>query len=150
MSLPTAPLWALATHNDETLPETTDPDREIEYIDIGSVSRDRGVTATHRLTFGDAPTRARRVVRSGDVVVSTVRTYLRAVARITAEHDGCIASTGFAVLRARSAVDPRFLGYALVDPVFIDTVVAHSVGVSYPAINATDLVRLHVPAGHVP
>lgn len=129
MSFPTAPLWAQASLNDEVLPEATHPDWEFEYIDIGSVSRDHGVIATQRLTFGNAPSRARRVVRAGDVIVSTVRTYLRAVARIPDQCDGCVASTGFAVLRARRNADASFLGYAVVDPVFVDRVIALSVGV---------------------
>lgn len=144
MTYPTAPVWSVASLNDEVLPESTDPEREISYIDIGSVSRERGVEITSTMLFADAPSRARRVVRCGDVIVSTVRTYLRAVARIDEEHDECVASTGFAALRARPQQDSRFLGYALLDPVFVDRVVANSVGVSYPAITGSALTRLRV------
>jgi restriction endonuclease S subunit len=142
---PTAPLWAVATVNDETLPETTDPECELRYIDIGSVSRERGVEVVENVSFDQAPSRARRVVRAGDVIVSTVRTYLRAVARVEAAHDGCIASTGFAVLRARAGTDSRFLAYAVSDVGFVDGVVANSVGVSYPAISSSSLIHLRLP-----
>ncbi|WP_274572192.1 restriction endonuclease subunit S [Neisseria leonii] len=55
-----------------------------------------------------------------------------------------IVSTGFAVLRPKSALSPKFLGYWIQSEKMIDAIVAHSVGVSYPAINAADLVRLQI------
>ena len=58
----------LATVNDEALPETTDPNMEIAYIDIGNVDAVAGITGREDLVFEDAPSRARRVVRQGDVI----------------------------------------------------------------------------------
>jgi type I restriction enzyme S subunit len=142
----TAPLWSLALHNQETLTEFTEPEFEFDYIDIGNVSRDSGIEDSERVFFETAPSRARRVLRAGDFMVSTVRTYLRAVARVPPEHDGSVASTGFAVLRARPRADRRFLAHVIVDPAFVETIVAHSIGVSYPAITTSRLLRLRVPA----
>lgn len=140
------PLKYLCSANATTLPETTDPDYEFDYIDIGSVDRHVGVVRTERLRFGDAPSRARRLVRADDVIVSTVRTYLRAVARIDPRHDGAIASTGFVALTATPEVlDARFLGYCVTTPEFVESVVTRSVGVSYPGINTSDLVRIWIP-----
>lgn len=133
----------LATVNDEALPETTDPDMEITYVDIGNVDSIAGITGTEDLLFEDAPSRARRIVRQGDVIISTVRTYLKAIARIEPTDANLIVSTGFAVIRPRE-LDGGFAAYALSSPYFVDRVVAHSAGVSYPAINASELTCLDI------
>lgn len=72
----------IATCNDEALPETTDPDYELAYVDISSVDLANGITAIERLNFEEAPSRARRIVKDGDTIISTVRTYLKAIAAI--------------------------------------------------------------------
>ena len=133
----------LATVNEETLAETTDPNLEIAYVDIGNVDSVEGITGREDLVFEDAPSRARRIVRQGDVIISTVRTYLRAIARIEAVDTNVIVSTGFAVMRPRH-LDDGFMAYALRAPYFVERVVANSVGVSYPAINASDLACLDI------
>jgi type I restriction enzyme S subunit len=76
------------------------------------------------------------------VIVSTVRTYLRAIARIVHPEDNLIASTGFAVIRPRSTLSADFVGYMLSANYFIEQVIARSTGVSYPAINASELVAI--------
>ena len=134
----------IATCNDETLPETTDPEFEMEYVDISSVNLIDGITGIETLDFEKAPSRARRVVKEGDTIVSTVRTYLKAIASIESPPENMIVSTGFAVIRALKFIDRKFLGYALQSVAFIDAVVANSTGVSYPAINPTTLVCLFV------
>ena len=133
----------LATVNDEALPETTDPDMEITYVDIGNVDSVEGITGAEDLVFEDAPSRARRIVRQGDVIISTVRTYLKAIARIEPTDANLIVSTGFAVVRPRH-LDDAFVAYALSSPYFVERVVAHSTGVSYPAINASELACLDI------
>lgn len=134
----------LVTLNDSVLPESTEPSVEFDYVEIGDVQADRGIIGSSQTVFGEAPSRARRIVAPGDVLVSTVRTYLRAVALVDRP---LVASTGFAALRARDCTDSRFLHYVCVSKHFADWTIAHSVGVSYPAINAADLVRyrLRVP-----
>ena len=92
-----APVKTLATCNDGTLPEETDESYELEYVEISGVDVSRGIFETNVLQFGEVPTRARRRVREGDILVSTVRTYLRAIASISRPADNLIASTGFAV-----------------------------------------------------
>lgn len=141
-------LKRVATINDETLPEGTNPDYEISYIDIGNVDATEGIVAQETFAFGEAPSRARRVVRNGDVIVSTVRTYLRAIAPVVNPEPNLVVSTGFAVIRPRPGLDSRFAAYTLRAPYFVDHVVAESVGVSYPAINAWQLgtFRIGVPA----
>ncbi|MDX2194524.1 MAG: restriction endonuclease subunit S [Gemmatimonadales bacterium] len=139
------PLKTVTSCNPEVLPETTAPDHEIEYIDIASVDGMEGIASTQRLVFADAPSRARRLVRRGDVIISTVRTYLKAVMRIDHVSSNLIASTGFAVLRPKAGVESAFLGWALQADTFLCDVIARSTGVSYPSITSSELISLPLP-----
>ena len=76
------PVKAVATCNDEVLTEDTDPGWEIEYLEISGVDAFAGITETSKVPFGNAASRARRRVKDGDILVSTVRTYLRAIAQV--------------------------------------------------------------------
>lgn len=133
-----------ASINDEALPETTDPGYDLSYVDISSVDAVRGIGAIEEMSFEEAPSRARRIVRDGDTIVSTVRTYLRAIAPIRAPRENMIVSTGFAVIRPRR-IQPEFMSYAVREAGFVDTIVARSVGVSYPAVNASEIGMIPVP-----
>lgn len=132
----------IASYNDEALDEKTDPDFELEYVDISSVSLVEGIENTELMTFEKSPSRARRKVKHGDTIVSTVRTYLKAIAAIKHPPMNMIVSTGFAVIRPFSKLNPDFVGYLLQADGFVGDVVANSVGVSYPAINASVLATL--------
>jgi type I restriction enzyme S subunit len=135
----------LCTYNDEVLADSISHNHEIEYVDIGSVSATEGITKTEKMMFGKAPSRARRIVRDGDVIISTVRTYLEAIAPIDNPLENLVVSTGFAVIRPNSLLHKRYAAYCLRAQGFIKEVVAQSVGISYPAINASDLVNIKVP-----
>ena len=137
------PIKAVASYNDDVLTEATPPDHEIDYVEISDVQAGLGIRGSTTYAFSDAPSRARRRVQDGDIIVSTVRTYLRAIAAITAPAENTVVSTGFAVIRPR-AIYSRFIGYALLAEQTINQIIARSVGVSYPAINASDLVRIPV------
>ena len=136
------PLKHVATYNDEVLLETEKKDRQIKYIEIGDVNNVSGVKKYTEYEFKDAPSRARRITHKGDVIVSTVRTYLKAITSI--EDDGFIVSTGFTVLRANK-VKKIFLKYYLLSDSFINEVISLSVGTSYPAINSGELVAIKMP-----
>ena len=129
----------VAIINRSALSESTDPDHTFRYLDIGSVDGDGRVGLLEELRFSDAPSRARRLVRPGDTIVSTVRTYLKAIAEIGGDAPNLVVSTGFATLTPRPGVHPRYLTWAIRSNTLIDDVVARSVGVSYPAITATEL-----------
>ena len=141
----TAPLKSVSTHNDEVLEESTAPDAEIVYVDISSVDAVNGIKTKEAMLFSAAPSRARRRVKHGDVIVSTVRTYLKAIARIRDPEENLIVSTGFAVIRPRGELMPDFLGHLVAAGFFVEQVIARSTGVSYPAINASELVAIPVP-----
>ena len=135
----------LASINDDVLGEDTDPDFEMEYIDVGNVDSSGRVSELASYRFEDAPSRARRRVRDGDVIISTVRTYLQAITQIREPSDNLVVSTGFAVVRPRpDRFDARYCRFALREPAFLAEVERRSVGVSYPAINATDLADIPI------
>lgn len=140
------PLCRIASHNDDTLPENHSGDNDIDYIDISSVSLESGIASPVRMKFSSAPSRARRKACIGDVAISTVRTYLKAVAEIGESHAHCVFSTGFAILRGKEeVVEDGFLAWAALNELFIQAVESHSEGLSYPAINASSLVKLKMP-----
>jgi type I restriction enzyme S subunit len=133
----------LSSCNDDSLPETTDPDYEMLYVDISSVSRIDGIVNKEEMRFEDAPSRARRRVRDGDTIVSTVRTYLRAIAPIENPEDNLTVSTGFAVIRPVD-IYSGYLSLYIQSHFVVESIVARSVGVSYPAINASDIGDIRV------
>ena len=135
----------LSTINDEFLGEDTNADFEIQYIDIGNVDSSGNIKQPAWFRFEDAPSRARRCVRDGDVIISTVRTYLQAIAQIHNAPENLVVSTGFAVIRPiRTRFDACYCKFALRESTFLAEVEKRSVGVSYPAINTTELADISV------
>ena len=141
----------LASINDDVLGEDTDADFEMQYIDIGNVDSSGRISELASYRFEDAPSRARRLVRDGDVIISTVRTYLQAITQILDPPDNLVVSTGFAVVRPlRDRFDARYCRFVLREPAFLAEVERRSVGVNYPAINATDLADISIPVHPLP
>jgi len=138
------PLKRWARINERVLPEATDLDFEIEYIDIGSVSTGFLGRKPERMIFRNAPSRARRILRKGDTIISTVRTYLKAIYFVSGCSQNLIASTGFAVLTPSEDIYPKFLSYIIQNVSFIDKVSVNSIGIAYPAIGESRFKSLHV------
>lgn len=131
--------------NPNSLTEKEDADFEFDYVDIGSVSFEKGIFKTEHYLFKDAPSRARRRAQFGDMVMSTVRTYLRAIDTIdTEEKAGYIYSTGFAVLTPYADCDYRFLSFVSKSQPFLEQVAILSRGINYPSINTNDLLTIFV------
>lgn len=122
------------------------PDESFEYIDIAGVDGTSGeVVTTRRLLGAEAPSRARQLVRARDVLVSTVRPYLRATAMVPDELDGQICSTGFCVLRSIATYAHGYL-YALSRMGWFTVQLnARAKGASYPAVIDRDVWDLRVP-----
>ena len=131
--------------NSNSLPENTSPDFEFDYIDIGSVKFGKGITDYQRMQFSKAPSRARRIVKKGDVIISTVRTYLKSVASIDEVKTPIIVSTGFSVLTPKENIDKNYLKFAVMCDSFTSEVEAFSTGITYPAINSSSLINLKIP-----
>ena len=105
------PIKYLLSCNDEALSNQTDKDYLLRYLDIGNVNREGVISEIVDYKFKDAPSRARRIVKNGDVIISTVRTYLKAITRIQNDVEDLIVSTGFAVLRPNHEILSDFLNY---------------------------------------
>lgn len=130
--------------NSKSLGNDTNPYYQFKYVDIGNVNQNGIVNDPETIQFHEAPSRARRIIIEGDVIVSTVRTYLKAVAYFNFNPKDYIVSTGFAVLSHTKKINPAYLSYFCQSDFFIDSVIENSKGVSYPAINATELSCLSV------
>ena len=135
----------VASVNLRSLDDATREDYTFKYIDISSVSFEDGIALGEDIIFGQAPSRARRIVKKGDVLISTVRTYLRAIADIHWDAENVIASTGFAVYTPNQKINPRFLAYSAKSTDVINQICANSKGVSYPAIQAPILSSVTIP-----
>ena len=138
------PLKHWVRMNARTLPETTPADYEFRYIDIGTVGTGYLLKEPQVMRFGEAPSRARRVVQAGDTIISTVRTYLKAVYYVDGDPDALVCSTGFAVLTPRQGTHPKFVSYLVQSDSFANCVSAESVGTAYPAITEGQLGRFYV------
>ena len=143
------PLKYMVAINKDALPETVSHDQEIHYIDIGGVDSSGNVASPESMLFKDAPSRARRVVRQGDTIVSTVRTYLKAIAYIGDSDPHLIASTGFAVLSPAEKTYSTYLYYLMSSQPVVDTICAWSTGVSYPAIAPSQLASISLWIGDI-
>jgi type I restriction enzyme S subunit len=130
--------------NARTLPESTPGDYTFDYFDISVVGTGVLTGEPQTMAFEAAPSRARRQLAPNDILISTVRTYLKAIYFFRDWPRDAIASTGFAVLSPKAGVLPELMAYALMTPRFIDLVISRSVGVAYPAIAETRLSALHL------
>ena len=131
---------------------TTDPRKQpeesFEYIDVSSVSRITHSIRTTSPTLGcDAPSRAKRLVRAGDVLFATIRPTLQRIAIVPAHLDQAICSTGYFVLRPKPDVNNRFLFYYLFSQPFSDEMALLQRGASYPAVSDRDVKEhlIHLP-----
>lgn len=117
------------------------------YVDISSVDASRkAVVAANLVACRSAPSRARQLLATGDVLVSTVRPNLNAVAHIDQSLNSAIGSTGFCVLRADTAqLDDRYLFHWVRSPEFVSSLVAQATGISYPAVTDKVVKNSQIP-----
>ncbi|WP_177167191.1 restriction endonuclease subunit S [Salinibacillus kushneri] len=124
--------------NPENLSSKTDDFYELDYIDIASIEKNN-ITGTNRYLFKDAPSRARRKVKTGDTIVSTVRPYLRGFAYINERYNETVCSTGFAVLRSKNECHSDFLYQVILSDRFVNYLISNMTGSNYPAVKADDI-----------
>ena len=123
------------------------PNSHFNYIDISCVENESGkFLGPNKTDTDEAPSRARRSVKQGDVLMSTVRPNLKAFALLTEVPDRAVASTGFAVLRAKpDRLLPGFLINVLRDDRSVDQMIGMAGKGAYPSINQTDVESLQIP-----
>lgn len=122
-------------------------EREIQYIDVSSISREfLRIDLTARHVLKDAPGRARKKVKTGDVIFATVRPTLLRVARVPAAYDEQVCSTAFCVLRDKNKRSRgRYIYYLVQRERFIKQLAAIESGASYPAVTDRQLKEQLIP-----
>ena len=123
---------------------------KFSYIDIGSIDNvhQKLNQKENIVEAKDAPSRARKIVKYGDIIYSTVRPYLHNMCIIDKEFSfKPIASTGFAVMSCLGKLYNRYLFFYLMSPTFDNYANAseNARGATYPAINDDRLYRAIVP-----
>lgn len=123
------------------------PDQRFTYIDVTAIDKENGRVADAKVLAPErAPSRARKVVQTGDVLYSCVRPYLLNVAAIEKEIvPSPIASTAFAVLNGFGLILAKYLWIVLRSPMMVTSVEAKMRGQAYPAINDSDFAALPIP-----
>ena len=115
---------------------------EIRYVDISSVSTG-SIDNKERMLFADAPGRARRIVRDGDVIWACVRPNRKSYALVVDPEPNLLVSTGFAVLSPMSAPS-SFIYQCVTTDDFVSHLVNHAKGAAYPAVSADDFENAKV------
>ena len=120
---------------------------EIEYIDISSINNERKtISSTQTIDAKEAPSRAKQLIQYGDILVSTVRPNLNAVALVEKESDHLlVASTGYCVLRCYDRIDKHYVFHFCQSPAFIEKLVSQATGASYPAVTTTIVKNCLIP-----
>ena len=128
-------------------PETGMSEADFRYIDLSSVNQQtKTIELDRRVQVADTPSRARQLIKAGDVLVSTVRPNLNAVAVVPNRLDGAIASTGFCVLRPNpELLRSEYLFHWVRTESFISEMVRRATGASYPAVSDRIVCESAIP-----
>lgn len=123
-------------------------DDEFPYIEISNVKLKENSYSLSMISKNAAPSRAKMIVRNGDILVSTTRPHRGAIA--TAACDGNsiqIASTGFCVLRKlkRKDISREYLQWILLNDYILQQMLQRSSGGNYPAIVPNELKKIIIP-----
>ena len=130
----------------ESIDPGGEPRKHFTYVDISAVSNSSNTIITSRRLVGsEAPSRARKRIREGDVILATTRPYLKSIAMVPAELDGAVCSTGFCVLRSAVGVIPEWLFYCVQSDDFIGQLKGRMRGANYPAVTDRDVHESVLP-----
>lgn len=131
---------------------STSADGDIDYFDISSVDNaNKRIIAHQTMRAKDAPSRAKQLVRTDDILVSTVRPNLNAVAMVNSNTGNTmVASTGFCVLRANARADPHYLFHFVQSSRFVEAMVSQATGASYPAVSNSIVKNCSIPLRDLP
>ena len=115
----------------------------IEYLDISSV-HEGSIEGYTQYDISDAPSRARRVIKPGDIMYSTVRPNLKAYYFVKNCPNNAICSTGFAVIRNKKNANNRFIYSLISESSFVEYLASVAKGSAYPAVDKNDFLRAKV------
>ena len=125
-----------------------DLEEELLYLDIGGIDNNTNKILAHKnYRWKDAPSRAQQIVKIGDILFSTVRTYLKNIALVeNMIHDGQIASSGFCVIRGnKRIITSEFIFYYSISQSFLQPLNDLQTGSSYPAVRDKDVFSQPIP-----
>lgn len=141
------PGWATASLGEiasEPVEQAGPRDELFTYVDISAVdNRSKAISDPRLLSAGEAPTRARQLLKKDDVLISMTRPNLNAVALVPDMLDRAVGSTGFHVLRSETA-EPRWLLYLVQTERFVRAMVQIVQGVVYPAVRPKDIAAFSI------
>lgn len=142
--------WVVAKIGDVTVKKVAQQEPAgsgaIRYIDIGSIDNlSKRIVEAKRIPAATAPSRARQLVKAGDVLVSMTRPNLNAVAVVPDELDGATASTGFDVLRSNGTVLAEWLFQLVRSKRFVDSLTLLVQGALYPAVRPSNIRDFEFP-----
>jgi len=130
----------------ESVNPKIEPNKEFVYLDIASIDNSQQrITNPKNYCGKDAPSRARQLVKSGDILFSTVRTYLKNIAMVNEIYGGQIASTGFCVIRPLPKIQNRFIFWLVQTDDFLNPLNQLQRGTSYPAVRDSDVFPQIIP-----
>jgi type I restriction enzyme S subunit len=131
----------------EKIKNEENSERKIKYLDIGSIDNKVFKIVSHKTyQIKNAPSRAKQIVKEGDTLFSTVRTYLKNIAYINSEYDNEICSTGFCVIRPKKDVlSSKYIFYYVISDDFVNRVSPLQTGTSYPAVRDDDILKQTIP-----
>ena len=125
---------------------TLNPGESFWYVDVAAVdNKAKTIVGAKKLIGSKAPSRARKLIRTNDILVSTVRPNLNAVSIVPADLDGEVASTGFCVLRAKPDALPEYLFFFVRSQQFIQGLSNLVVGAMYPAVSDKQVLDQKLP-----
>lgn len=119
----------------ETIDPTKNPEKAFVYIDVSSVNnKSFSIENPVSLKGKDAPSRARKLIKTGDVIFATVRPTLKRIAFVTQDFNNHVCSTGYFVLRGKNNIENKYLFYYLFTDTFNKNMEQLQKGASYPAV----------------
>ncbi len=144
---PHAPLGSLVQFSNETWNAKEQPEPTFRYIEISGVDRRRGRAKVSDVSVADAPSRARMATQPDDIIVSLTRPHHGSIALLNEFHEGCIASTGFAVIRNvdESRISRTFLWAVLRLSLSLKQMLRLATGGNYPAVRQDELANVLIP-----
>ncbi len=128
----------------KSLGKKTPDDFEFKYISLSDVATGNIGANLEIHKYATAPSRARRVLQNGDILLSTVRPNLKGFAKISEKHADCIASTGFSVLTPKKRVSADYIYQYIFSSHVTGQIDSLVVGSNYPAINSSDVAGLKI------
>lgn len=142
-----APLGKIVSFSELQWNPKTHTNQYFSYIEISNIDTTVGNVSAERVLTSEAPSRAKMLTHSGNILISLTRPHRGAIGKVPETLDGAIASTGFAVISkiTDKKVRPEFLLTILRTRICLDQMLQRSSGGNYPAITEDELKEIIIP-----